>query len=266
MRRLAVCGAAFGVIVFVLAFGADRASGQAQTIYFCHATASTSNPYNLISGSPQSIIQAGHGHHTGPIFPATDPVTGAWGDIIPPFDYPGGHFNGLNWTVEGMNVLNAGCKVINTPTPEVEEPTTTLPPTTTSVPSTTTSAPSGSTSQPTTSTTFPATTPTTSPSPGPPPVTDPASGVETFALPTEAVVVDRGDQINVLGPLSPAEEAQLEDELDVAAGQPTLAETGVGLWLDVLSVGGFLLLCAGLTLSAHSRRRVSFRAPGIERR
>jgi hypothetical protein len=88
--------------------------------------------------------------------------------------------------------------------------------------------------------------------------------VETFASPIEAVVVDPGDQINVLGPLSPAQEAQLENELDVAAGQPTLAETGAGLVLGVLGAGGFLLLCTGLALWAHSRRKVSFRAPGIE--
>jgi hypothetical protein len=276
MRRLAVCGVALVVcVMFVLAFGAHRASAAQETVYFCHRSASETNPYNMHSGSPDSIIQAGHGEHTGPVFPDMEPPgNGVWGDIIPPFDYTGGHFPGLNWNAEGMDVLSAGCLVIDTPIPPEETTTTTLPsttttlpsttttvpPTTTTVPSTTTSSPTTSTSQPST---IPPTTPTTSPT-TPPPVTDPAGGVETLP-PTEAVVVDPGDQTHVLGPLSPTEEAEVENELDAAAGQP-LAETGAGLVLGVLGAGGFLLVCIGSALFAHSRRKMSFRAPFIEHR
>jgi hypothetical protein len=85
-------------------------AAQQEKVSFCHRTDSESNPYVAQSDDGNSIISHGHGDHTGPIFPKEGP-DGKWGDIIPRFDYDGGHFPGLNWTVEGEEILNAGCDV-----------------------------------------------------------------------------------------------------------------------------------------------------------
>src|SRR3954469_22350328 len=73
---------------------AARAAGEQVT--FCHRTASVTNPYNRITTDADSILKQGHGDHTGPIFPNEGP-DGKWGDIIPPFNYSGGQYPGLNW-------------------------------------------------------------------------------------------------------------------------------------------------------------------------
>ena len=78
-----------------------------EKVSFCHATSSVTAPYNLITTSVDQAIND-HSGHTGPIFP-----TPGWGDIIPPFDYSGGHFAGLNWPA-GSDILNAGCAVHET--------------------------------------------------------------------------------------------------------------------------------------------------------
>src|SRR4051794_11799633 len=76
-----------------------------EPVSFCHRTNSVTNPYNLLTTDADSIIQQGHGSHTGPIFPADD-----WGDIIPPFENSDGTFPGLNWPA-GAAVLDAACAV-----------------------------------------------------------------------------------------------------------------------------------------------------------
>ncbi len=35
-----------------------------------------------------------------------------WGDIIPPFDFDGQHFPGLNATPEGLAILANDCKLV----------------------------------------------------------------------------------------------------------------------------------------------------------
>lgn len=67
-------------------------------ITICHATASTSNPYNLITVAT-SAAENGHGGHTGPLYPEP-----GWGDVIPPF----GDFPGLNWPA-GSQLVADGC-------------------------------------------------------------------------------------------------------------------------------------------------------------
>jgi len=47
-----------------------------------------------------------------------------WGDIIPPFDFDGQHFPGLNATPEGLAILANDCKLV-TPTPTTEAPSPT---------------------------------------------------------------------------------------------------------------------------------------------
>jgi hypothetical protein len=86
----------------------------AEQVSFCDRTAAVVDPYSMVTAAVDSIVAQGHGGHTGPVFPAVGP-DGAWGDIIPPFDYANGsqHFAGLNWPA-GSAVLNGGCAVHET--------------------------------------------------------------------------------------------------------------------------------------------------------
>ncbi len=96
-----------------------------EKVSYCDRTASVVNPYGLFTSAVDSIVEEGHGSHTGPVFPAVGP-DGNWGDIIPPFDYDNGqqHFAGLNWPA-GSAVLQAGCAVHETlDSPPVESTTT----------------------------------------------------------------------------------------------------------------------------------------------
>jgi hypothetical protein len=162
------------LVVFIVLFGAlfgamSAAPAAAQVtpaapqpnITYCHSTSrqnpggqSVSNPYVAHTSDGNSIIKAGHQDHTGPIFPETD-ATGGWGDIIPPFDYNGGHFPGLNWTPLGQSVVAAGCEVVIEPPIPPEETSTT---TATSPPSSEATVPpggeTGESTEPETSTTF----------------------------------------------------------------------------------------------------------------
>lgn len=70
----------------------------------CHGTSSETNPFVAITVDYDSLFKKGHDTHTD--------------DIIPPFDYfyqgQYGHFEGLNWTPENIDILNNDC---NIPTP-----------------------------------------------------------------------------------------------------------------------------------------------------
>jgi hypothetical protein len=110
---------------------AQAPSGQHQVL--CHRTNSNTNPYVVINPSISSIIKKhGHDGHNGPIW---DPTLKAqhikWGDIIPPFDYPDGqHYDGKNWTAEGIAIFENSCKIPGTPessTPESSTPVSSTP-------------------------------------------------------------------------------------------------------------------------------------------
>jgi hypothetical protein len=131
-RRIAIgvagTTAAAGTVM-VLSTMASTASADPADITLCHATASTTHPYQVITVAPNSIEEKifganGHATHTGPVF---DPTGGknqpAWGDIIPAFSYgdPVVNYKGLN-VPEGQAILDAGCKVPNEPT-DTETPT-----------------------------------------------------------------------------------------------------------------------------------------------
>ncbi|HEY3342470.1 MAG TPA: hypothetical protein VGK81_10645, partial [Anaerolineae bacterium] len=77
--------------------------GKNRKLTICHATASFSNPYDVVSVSISSIADAesvsGHGTHDGPLFYTT--ITSAWGDLIPPFRYK-------NFTYGGSYAYNNG--------------------------------------------------------------------------------------------------------------------------------------------------------------
>ena len=87
-------------------------SNDKQTI--CHATASDTNPYVVITPNKNGDVD-GHAKHLGPIWNSTLKAQHIWwGDIIPPFDYNDhgtpAHYNGLNWTAEGQAWFANGCK------------------------------------------------------------------------------------------------------------------------------------------------------------
>ena len=93
-----------------LAVGATSASAEiVDSVTICHATNSNSNPYVQITPDVSGVLD-GHADHTGPVW---DPTLKAqhitWGDIIPPFDYDGGSYPGMNWTTEGQAIYNNGC-------------------------------------------------------------------------------------------------------------------------------------------------------------
>lgn len=102
----------------------DFTNTACQKITICHATNSTSNPYNKISVntnaadgvSGNSGTEADHYSHTGPIY--SDGITSSWGDIIPPIT---GVHDGLNWTTGGEVIWNNDCQPVPvTPTPPVK--------------------------------------------------------------------------------------------------------------------------------------------------
>jgi hypothetical protein len=260
MRRVlgAVGTLTAGILALVAAPSPSAFAANQPKISFCHRTASYSNPYVLDTTDGNSIIKAGHGDHTGPIYPnlGTD---GKWGDIIPPFDYDGGHFNGLNWP-EGQAIVEGGCDVDITEPPETT--TTTAPPgsTTTSI-----VAPpeSSTTSSSTTSTTHPGSPPTTSP------IEPPLPPVENGQIPpSEAVVVDPGGKVVDLGPLNEQERQGVAQE--IASSTPsttttsppstipgaTTPKTGEPFRLEEIVAG--VLVALGLTglLALRIKRRV----------
>lgn len=261
VRRIVV-GIGFGVaLTAATLFGfaslfvtsASAATPGNEPVTFCHRSASVSNPYVALTTDADSIISQGHGAHTGPIFPQTGP-DGFWGDIIPPFSYSGGYFPGLNWNSEGQAVVNADCEVDETP---IEPPVTTTTSTTTT---STTTIPGSST----TTTIPPVTTPPTTapPTERPPEVVNPPDGAE-ITPPVEAEVIDPGDKVVDLGPLSPQERVTLEEELDqVPSGAPAAGLGGASApnspstdWLVAGEVLAAAAVIAGGVAAWRYRRR-----------
>jgi hypothetical protein len=139
MRRRLAIFSVIGAMLAALAaggIGVLSASAQQETIDICHRTDAPNNPY-VTNHPAKSGDVDGHADHTGPIVTteaeaqAIKDAGGMWGDIIPPFDFDGQHFPGLNATPEGLAILANGCKLV-TPTPPTQAPPTTqaAPPTT----------------------------------------------------------------------------------------------------------------------------------------
>jgi hypothetical protein len=107
--------------------------GNHVPVAICHRDNAETKPYVLESPDNDSIIKAGHGDHTGPIFePGMKEDKVKWGDIIPPFkwwelvnnkgektwvemSYPG-----MNWPA-GQAILESGCVVPTPPPPSEDE-------------------------------------------------------------------------------------------------------------------------------------------------
>jgi hypothetical protein len=93
-----------------LAISAGAAGAEiVDKVTICHRTNSNSNPYVQITPDVSGVLD-GHADHTGPVWDATLKEQHIkWGDIIPPFDYDGGSFPGLNWTTDGQAIYDNGC-------------------------------------------------------------------------------------------------------------------------------------------------------------
>jgi len=96
-----------GVVGLTLTAAPANAS-ESQKEPVCHATASDSNPYALVTVARDSIVNGGHG---------VDGVNA--GDLIPPFDYNfnGGaveHYAGQNWNADADKLMSQGCTALNT--------------------------------------------------------------------------------------------------------------------------------------------------------
>lgn len=109
-------------------------------ITICHATGSQGNPYVVnspainSSGAFAGELAGGHNSHTGPLwFPG---IQVAWGDIIPPYDYPPANFTyaGLNWTADGQAIYNNGCNIPQATATPTQAPTATPTPAPTATP------------------------------------------------------------------------------------------------------------------------------------
>ncbi len=95
------------------AFSGGSATAAATKIAICHRTASNSNPYVSNAPAAQGVINGHLKNHTGPVWPATG-QDGKWGDIVPPFDFNGVHYE-QNWNDAGQAIFNAGCKIPEQP-------------------------------------------------------------------------------------------------------------------------------------------------------
>ncbi|OGI22163.1 MAG: hypothetical protein A2808_04030 [Candidatus Moranbacteria bacterium RIFCSPHIGHO2_01_FULL_55_24] len=74
-----------------------KVSIQHTQVTFCHATPSdtAANGYNEITTDDDGVLSGHSQQHSA--------------DIIPPFDYYGGHFNGQNWDAAGEAILRNHC-------------------------------------------------------------------------------------------------------------------------------------------------------------
>ncbi len=74
----------------------------------CHATANNEDPYNAQAPNKSADV-SGHDGHNGPIW--FDGINETWGDIIPPFTFPGGSYAGQNWNETGMAIFFNNCDI-----------------------------------------------------------------------------------------------------------------------------------------------------------
>ncbi|MEA3322835.1 MAG: hypothetical protein U9Q12_01295, partial [Patescibacteria group bacterium] len=85
---------------------------SSKKVEICHRTNAHNNPYGPKKQkvSVASIFgHNGHDSHNGPVW--FSGIDEKWGDIIPPFDYWGGHYDGKNWNSEGQEIWENNCNV-----------------------------------------------------------------------------------------------------------------------------------------------------------
>lgn len=148
-RKLGMLAALVTIMAPVMILGGSSVASATQNdkIQICHRTNSVTNPYtspevgfDAATGQLKDNGQGDHHTHSGPVWDANTeyppPHNGdQWGDIIPPYDYPGdenheaGSYPGLNWTEAGQAIYNNDCNPVTPPdkevtpaTPSVTEP------------------------------------------------------------------------------------------------------------------------------------------------
>ena len=109
-----------------LAVGAATASqggADDHKVTLCHRTNAENNPYVVVTIDKAGVFRTGHdGHDEGGVYQPGNKANGVrWGDIIPAFDYYASpqdeaagtrdHYDGLNNTAAGLDVLANGCQV-----------------------------------------------------------------------------------------------------------------------------------------------------------
>jgi hypothetical protein len=92
--------------------------GIVSSVEICHATRSNSNPYVINEPAADGNV-SGHAGHTGQVWEDVTPTLKQqgiqWGDIIPPFNYDGGSFAGLNWDAAGQAIYANDCEPVEPP-------------------------------------------------------------------------------------------------------------------------------------------------------
>ncbi len=103
--------------------------GDTFKVVICHRDNNDAQPYGpkpievSVSGTDGSIQGPDHTGHDGPVWaPGMKADHDKWGDIIPPYEWDGGSFPGLNWD-DGQEIYGAQCQ-IPTDDPECPEDTT----------------------------------------------------------------------------------------------------------------------------------------------
>jgi hypothetical protein len=131
IKRTSLAAVAAGLLLTMGGMATPAGAQKPNTIKItlCHRTNAPTNPYRLITvsvdGSNGEIVGSDHTGHAGPAFDFSGetvydtPRNGdQWGDIIPPYEYDGGSFPGMNWE-EGAAIHEAGCQGAEEP----EDPT-----------------------------------------------------------------------------------------------------------------------------------------------
>lgn len=231
----------------VIPGGIALASGNGtDNIDICHSTSADSNPYTTNHLDPDSVFINGHTGHVGPLW---SPGATTWGDIIPPFDYSGGHYDGLNWTAEGQIIWANNCNL-----PKVE-PSPTVSPTVSPTASPTVSPTASPTASPTVSpTASPTASPTVSPtvSPTASPTTSPTASptasptvsptASPTVSPTAPVVVPTTQAPTIVPTIAPSPAPDAPDVLP-----HTGTNTELLLTWSILGIGiGTVMTIAGL--------------------
>ena len=120
--------------VALMAIGAAQTANAAPPqgkILICHATHNDKKPYVVISVSASANGYGHHAQHEGPLF---TPGAETWGDVLPPADVEGTHYNGQNWfnqeLVKGNPATCYPAVATTTPPPTTAPPTMAPKPTT----------------------------------------------------------------------------------------------------------------------------------------
>ncbi len=128
-RRTRATVAVMALGLFMAVFGlttpAEAQKPNTFKITICHRTNAPTNPYRMIEVSVDAgngaIVGPDHTGHPGPVFdfdadpsdedyPYKPPMSGdEWGDIIPPYEYAGGTYPGMNWE-DGAAIHEADCQ------------------------------------------------------------------------------------------------------------------------------------------------------------